>query len=258
MNTRSASRELALLLLYQLEANQELSPHLTERPVLQEKLSQRKYLEDIVLAAVRSLSDQAQESIESAALDIAQVSQAMLELESEHPDNLKLPMEAENKPVKIPTTRDMLEKLESVLAAAEQLSHAVRLPELLTLAERPDVIDYAVKLANTVIKDLTPIDQWIQQGSQEWRMERMPRLDRCILRLAVGEMRFRPGVDAKVVIDEYVELAKGYSSAESYRFINGILGYVMTNELEADPDLSTPSQEENTLKQEATASLSED
>ena len=60
--------------------------------------------------------------------------------------------------------------------------------------------------------------------SSDWRVERMPAIDRNILRLALWELRYRPELPPGVVISEAVRLAKGYSTERSGAFVNGVLG----------------------------------
>ena len=85
----------------------------------------------------------------------------------------------------------------------------------------------------------------ISQVAENWRLDRMAAIDRNILRLGAYEMLFRPEVPAKVAINEALELAKRYSTAQSSRFVNGILDRVLQyqiQELSPHPDLAT-SQE---------------
>jgi len=67
------------------------------------------------------------------------------------------------------------------------------------------------------------IDGMIRQSSRNWRLERMSRLDRSILRMAVFEILYREDIPPKVSIDEAVELGKQFGNVESGKFINGIL-----------------------------------
>lgn len=71
------------------------------------------------------------------------------------------------------------------------------------------------------------IDGLISGSSVGWTIERMSRLDLCIIRLAVYEIRFDDDIPSKVAIDEAVELAKAYGGADSPSFINGILGKII-------------------------------
>ena len=73
------------------------------------------------------------------------------------------------------------------------------------------------------------IDDVIQSASRNWRLERMSRVDRNILRVATYELRFQTAVPVKVVINEAVELAKRFSSTEAPAFVNGILDRIAQN-----------------------------
>lgn len=70
------------------------------------------------------------------------------------------------------------------------------------------------------------IDAMIAENAKGWPLERMPALDRAILRLAIWELSDRPDVPTAVVIDEAVELAKRFSTDDSGRFVNGVLATI--------------------------------
>lgn len=70
------------------------------------------------------------------------------------------------------------------------------------------------------------LDATISSHSRGWTIERMPALDRAILRLGIYELESRPDVPVAVVIDEAVELAKRFSTDDSGKFVNGILATV--------------------------------
>jgi len=82
---------------------------------------------------------------------------------------------------------------------------------------------FAGELVRATVGDQAAIDEVIAASSRNWRIERMSRVDRNILRLAVGELRSLPDTPVKVVINEAVELAKRFGTAESPAFVNGIL-----------------------------------
>jgi len=67
------------------------------------------------------------------------------------------------------------------------------------------------------------IDRHLGQVSRTWRVDRMARVDRNILRLAIAEMLYLPDIPGRVTINEAVELAKRFGAAESPAFINGLL-----------------------------------
>jgi len=83
--------------------------------------------------------------------------------------------------------------------------------------------DFSADLAEGAWGDRPEIDKIIKKYSREWKLERMGRVDRNILRLAIYEI-IKGETPPQVVIDEAVELTKKYSSPEAAKFINGILG----------------------------------
>lgn len=102
-----------------------------------------------------------------------------------------------------------------------------------TLAERvaaadPPVSDYAVELVEGVTAQRSRIDEILRTYVEGWTLERMPGVDRTILRLSVYELLWRDDVPDAVAIDEAVELAKALSTDESPRFVNGVLSRILT------------------------------
>jgi N utilization substance protein B len=81
--------------------------------------------------------------------------------------------------------------------------------------------------AQALLRDLAPrldaVDEALRKASTNWRLERMPRVDRNLLRVGALELMAHPDVPRAVVIDEAVELAKRYGGDESQKFVNGIL-----------------------------------
>ena len=88
--------------------------------------------------------------------------------------------------------------------------------------EKPDRDEFMEELAKGTSEIAAEIDHRITSKSENWRLERMPTVDRNILRLAIYEMS-RQETPAAVVIDEALELARQFSGEESVSFINGIL-----------------------------------
>ena len=91
--------------------------------------------------------------------------------------------------------------------------------------EKPERDPFVSTLVHGVVENLTAIDEQITKHAEHWRMERMPAVDRNILRLAVYEMS-QGGAPAPVAIDEALELARKYSAEESVQFVNGVLDAV--------------------------------
>jgi transcription antitermination protein NusB len=90
-------------------------------------------------------------------------------------------------------------------------------------ADDPQVISFAETLVQGTAEHLEEIDAVIQKVSKNWRLERMARVDRNVLRLATYELWFSPEVPAKVIINEAIEVAKRFGAAESAAFVNGLL-----------------------------------
>lgn len=85
---------------------------------------------------------------------------------------------------------------------------------------------YARELVEGTMSEQVRVDEWIRQAAKAWRLERMPAIDRNILRLGCYEMAREPDVPLSVIIDEAVELAQSYSTEDAKRFVNGVLGTI--------------------------------
>ncbi|MDD4295759.1 MAG: transcription antitermination factor NusB [Ruminiclostridium sp.] len=88
--------------------------------------------------------------------------------------------------------------------------------------------DYFLDIVRGVTENLTEIDSLIKNHAKGWSLERMPKVDLAIMRLAVYELSFRKDIPWNVSINEAVELSKKYGGEQSKTFINGILGKVVT------------------------------
>lgn len=86
--------------------------------------------------------------------------------------------------------------------------------------------DYAVELARGVAVNRIAIDRMMGAVSRNWNLSRMPRVDRCIMAVALYEMFFVEAVPTSVAINEAVELSKVYGTDDSSSFVNGILGRI--------------------------------
>ncbi len=97
----------------------------------------------------------------------------------------------------------------------------------LVLADLPVEPDnYAVDLVEGVAAQITEIDRLLESSAIDWTVDRMPVIDRTVLRMATYELMARADVPTGVVISEAVELAKQYSTEESGRFVNGVLASI--------------------------------
>lgn len=96
------------------------------------------------------------------------------------------------------------------------------------------MLDFARKLFLTATDNRGAIDEKLSQFARNWPLDRMASVDRNVLRLAACEILFMPDIPHGVSVDEAVELAKKFSTEESGKFVNGILGNLVRS-LEAGP-----------------------
>jgi N utilization substance protein B len=92
---------------------------------------------------------------------------------------------------------------------------------------------FAFDLVAGVCTKRAELDRLIQEAAQNWTLSRMTPVDRSILRLATWEVLFGADTPPKVAIDEAIELAKRFGTAESPRFVNGILDRIVNTHTRA-------------------------
>lgn len=93
--------------------------------------------------------------------------------------------------------------------------------------------DFLVRVVEGTWNSVKALDQRLERYSHHWKVSRMDRVDKSILRLAVYEILHAPEVPGPVILDEGVELAKEFGTPESPAFVNGILDRIAR---EARPD----------------------
>lgn len=123
----------------------------------------------------------------------------------------------------------------SKLEAREQALAALYAADAVD-ADEPDLSDLSARAGRLVMgvwQLRRELDEIIASTSTGWRVERMPTVDRNILRIGVYELR-ETETPVGVVISEAVELAKRYSTAGSGRFVNGVLATIAGNDGAAD------------------------
>lgn len=196
---REIARELALLGISQLPANPELL--------------EAKKLQDVVLAAIRTLTTEVQEALSTAAAEVQRGSDKLLASEIRAPD--------------VQSARAMVrEAVELTETAIDRLAAAMEFPEIIQLANQQDVRTYALQILGKVSSNRPQIDELIKESLVDWQIERLPRIDRDIMRIAIAEILFL-GLPEQVGVNEAVQLAKRYSGDEGHRFINGVLRRVV-------------------------------
>ncbi len=121
------------------------------------------------------------------------------------------------------TRREARERAIALLyeAEAKSITPADVLDQLPLPAE-----EFTSELVAGVGANLDEIDTLLRSHSRDWKLERMPSMDRAVLRLATYELCHRPEIPTGAVISEAVELAKQYSTDESGKFVNGMLSAI--------------------------------
>ncbi len=125
--------------------------------------------------------------------------------------------------------------------AVNRVGAALSMPELLHIAQSSEVRAYALQLLTALHAHKEAIDARLQKVLVGWQLQRVGRIERDILRLAVVEMEILASSPDKVAINEAVELAKKYGDPEAAAFVNGVLRRVVDSQMEThwgrDPSL---------------------
>lgn len=91
--------------------------------------------------------------------------------------------------------------------------------------------DFVLERLNGVCKKRETLNEIIEGYAEGWQLDRMVRVDLIVLRLALFEILFCPEIPNEVAIDEAIDIAKEYSGEDSGRFVNGILGRFLAEEI---------------------------
>lgn len=192
---RSIARELALLTVSQIKGKPD-------------KL-EKEELDNLVLTAVRTLTTEVQDILEVAAAETKRGEERLLSSQT-RANNLD-------------SSRAMIrDAIKLAQAAINRLGTAAELPEFVQLTNKEQVREYAIEIVTTVTSHRQEIETHIEEALVAWQFNRLPKIDRDILRIAVAEMLFLD-IPVKIAINEAVELGKRYSDDDGFRFINGVL-----------------------------------
>ncbi len=215
MQARRAARELAFILFSQFD----------------KKITNysKDDLENIILKSVRILTSNASDELKVAVGALVDMKNRIDDYEAEHETNLNRPLEVANLPVPLPMTSDMSGRIEEMIDIAEKALLALEIAEFTTLESQNDVKNYAIKIAELFQKNNAEVDKYIQQYSKGWDIDRLVKMDKDILRIAIVELLYIKDAPMKVVVDEALELAKKYSTDDSSAFINGVLAKVIVD-----------------------------
>ncbi|MEN9540747.1 MAG: transcription antitermination protein NusB [Cyanobacteriota bacterium] len=204
MQSRTVARELALLMLGQT----------SDRPAGGAGAAAAETpLDTLLHQALATLSQHVREALDQAAADLQAAQQQLLDSE----------LQDEGSSEQLPRVR---QHLQEGLGHAEQglnrLSASLELPRLLMLADQEEIRRGAIERVQAVLRGRADLDQRLDAVMEGWRLSRLPRIDRDILRLAAVDIeQFR--TPAAVACNEAVELANRYSDEQGRRMINGVL-----------------------------------
>lgn len=213
MRARRAARELTLLSFSQLTKNTENI--------------ENAEIEEIAVSSVRTIVSNAESNLKKSLGMLFELKEKIEAYEFEHPENLERPIEASIIPVQLPMTSDMLGSIDKVIDAADKSLSALEISEISAHSNKHEIKDYLIKLIKKYLENKEEVNEQISTNSKGWNIDRMVRIDRDILRIAVTEMMYFDDIPPGVAADEAVELAKKYSTDESSGFINGILSQVI-------------------------------
>ncbi len=202
---RRVARELALLSLSQI--NNKL-----------EKFEQQDW-QDLLTIAIETLSSEVKEAIETAADEVRRSRENLLK--------------SQTRASSVDNARVMLtEALELTQKSINRLGVTLELPKFIDLSNKNEVQNYAFEIITTVSRRHQEIEEVINSALVNWQLNRLPKIDGDIIKIAVAEIWFLH-LQEKIAINEAVELAKRYSDEDGYRFINGVLRRV-TDKLKAE------------------------
>jgi N utilization substance protein B len=201
MQSRTLARELALLILGQISDRASATAPSADTS-----------LEVVLQQAQASLAEHVREALDRSADELRRAQQELLDSELQEAGGERLPR--------------VRQHLQTGLGLGEQainrLSASLELPRLLLLADQDGVRRDALARAAAVLRGRAIIDGRLDGVMEGWRLTRLPRIDRDILRLAVVDLETFATPPA-VACNEAVELANRYSDEQGRRMINGVL-----------------------------------
>jgi N utilization substance protein B len=211
MQSRTIARELALLMLGQTSDRGERAGSAAASGDLSEAS-----LTPLLHQALAGLHQHAREALDRSAENLQGAEQLLLDSE------LQEGAEAQQA-AQLPLVRQHLKDgLTQAELALNRISAVLELPRVLLLADQQEVRSDAIARTRAVLKNREQIDRSLDQVMEGWRLTRLPRIDRDILRLAAADLEVF-GTPAAVACNEAIELAHRYSDDQGRRMIHGVL-----------------------------------
>ena len=203
-NNRSLSRELTLISLGLIKDKGDF------------KLNKFQ-IEEIFESALDSLINHFRDELDNCESELEHASQKILDSELHEGINSSFS-----------NVRDDLKKsLKKIETVMNTLSEILDYPRLIASSEQVEIREDVNQRVINIINNIKTIDYDIDQAMEGWRLKRLPRIDRDILRLAYVDMNFL-NTPVAVACDEAVNLANKYSDIQGRKFINGVLRRLQT------------------------------
>ena len=203
-NNRSISRELSLISLGLIKDKGDF------------KLNKFQ-IEEIFESALDSLINHCRDELDNCELELENASQKILDSELHEGANSSFS-----------NVRDELKKsLKKIEIVMNTLSVTLDFPKLLVSSEQIDIREDVNQRIKKIINNISIIDSDLDRVMDGWRLKRLPRIDRDILRLAYVDINFL-STPVAVACDEAVNLANKYSDIQGRKFINGVLRRLQT------------------------------
>ena len=208
MHNRSLSRELSLISLGLIKDKGDL------------KLN-KSQIEEIFESALDSLINHCRDELDNCESNLENASQKILESELQEGIDSSFSNVREE-------LKKSIKKIETVM---NTLSITLDFPKLIVSSGQIDIREDVNQRISNIINNLTTIDSEIDQSMDGWRLKRLPKIDRDILRLAYVDINF---LDTPIAVacDEAVNLANKYSDMQGRKFINGVLRRLQTLKLQ--------------------------
>jgi len=203
-NNKSLSRELSLISLGLLKDKGDIKFN-------------KFQVEEIFESALDSLINHCRDELDNCESELENASQKILDSELQEGVNSSFSNVREE-------LKNSLKKIETVM---NTLSVTLDFPKLIVSSSQNDIREDVNQRILKIINNLTIIDSDIDQAMEGWRLKRLPRIDRDILRLAYVDMNFL-NTPVAVACDEAVNLANKYSDIQGRKFINGVLRRLQT------------------------------
>ena len=203
-SNRTLSRELSLLSLGLIKDKSDL-------------ILTKSQIEEIYDSALDSLINHCRDELDNCESDLENASQHILDSELQEDSNCTYANVREE-------IKKSLQKIEGVMNI---LSYTLDFPQLILSSNQQNIREEVNQRILNVINNIKIIDNEIDQVMEGWRLKRLPRVDRDILRLAYVDIHFLKTPIA-VACDEAVNLANKYSDSQGRKFINGVLRRMQT------------------------------